>query len=106
VFCAIAHPEEFVAGLRERGVSIAATHAWRDHHRFTDRDVTMLRALAAKEGARCFLTTEKDIARLTKMQRAQLEEIAPLLAAVLTVRLREPEAALNALEQRLGRLGA
>jgi tetraacyldisaccharide 4'-kinase len=106
VFCAIAHPEEFLAGLRERGVSIAATHAWRDHHRFTDRDVTMLRALAVKEGARSFLTTEKDLVRLTKMQRAQLEEIAPLLAAVLTVRLREPEAALDALEQRLRRPGA
>jgi tetraacyldisaccharide 4'-kinase len=106
VFCAIAHPEEFLAGLRERGVSIAATHAWRDHHRFTDRDVTMLRALAVKEGARCFLTTEKDLVRLTRMQRARLEEVAPLLAAVLTVRLREPEAALDALEQRLRRLGA
>jgi tetraacyldisaccharide 4'-kinase len=106
VFSAIAHPEEFLAGLRERGVSIAATHAWRDHHRFTDRDVTMLRALAVKEGARSFLTTEKDFVRLTRMQRARLEEVAPLLAAVLTVRLREPEAALDALEQRLRRLGA
>lgn len=106
VFSAIAHPEEFVAGLRGRGVSIATTHAWRDHHRFTDRDLTMLRALAVKEGARCFLTTEKDLARLTTMQRTQLEEIAPLLAAVLAVRLREPEAALDALEQRLGRRGA
>jgi tetraacyldisaccharide 4'-kinase len=106
VFCAIAHANEFVAGLRERGVSIAATHAWRDHHRFTDQDVTMLRALAEKEGARCFLTTEKDLVRLTRMQRARLEEVAPLLAAVLSVRLREPEAALDALEQRLGRRGA
>jgi hypothetical protein len=40
------------------------------------------------------------------MQRARLEEVAPLLAAVLSVRLREPEAALDALEQRLGRRGA
>jgi tetraacyldisaccharide-1-P 4'-kinase len=66
----------------------------------------MLRALAEKEGARCFLTTEKDLVRLTRMQRARLEEVAPLLAAVLSVRLREPEAALDALEQRLGRRGA
>jgi hypothetical protein len=40
------------------------------------------------------------------MQRARLEEVAPLLAAVLSVRLREPEAALDALEQRLRRPGA
>jgi tetraacyldisaccharide 4'-kinase len=106
VFSAIAHPEEFVGELRGRGVSIAATHAWRDHHRFTDGDVAMLCALAAKKGARCFLTTEKDLARLTAMQRARLEEVAPLLAAVLTVRLHEPEAALEALEQRLQGTGA
>jgi tetraacyldisaccharide 4'-kinase len=106
VFCAIAHPEEFVAGLRGRGVAIAATHAWRDHHRFTDRDVTMLCRAAAKHGAACLVTTEKDLVRLTSGQRARLEEIAPLLAAVLTVRLREPERALAALEERLLDRGA
>jgi tetraacyldisaccharide 4'-kinase len=106
VFCAIAHPEEFVEGLRRQGVAIAATRAWRDHHRFADADVTMLCAEAVKERARCFLTTEKDLARLTKVQRARLEETAPLLAAILTTRLREPETALDALEQRLRRRSA
>jgi tetraacyldisaccharide 4'-kinase len=106
VFSAIAHPEEFVEALGSKGVAIAAKHAWRDHHRFTDADVTRLCAAAAKHGARAFLTTEKDMARLTKMQRARLEATAPLLAAVLTVRLREPEAALIALEQRLLARGA
>jgi tetraacyldisaccharide 4'-kinase len=106
VFSAIAHPEEFVEGLRRQGVAIAATRAWRDHHRFTDADVTMLCAEAVKERARCFLTTEKDLARLTKVQRARLEETAPLLAAILTTRLREPETALDALEQRLRRRSA
>jgi tetraacyldisaccharide 4'-kinase len=106
VFSAIAHPEEFVEGLRRHGVAIAATRAWRDHHRFTDADVTMLCAAAVKEGARCFLTTEKDMARLTKAQRARLEETAPLYAATLTVRLHNLEPALDALEQRLRRRSA
>jgi tetraacyldisaccharide 4'-kinase len=106
VFSAIAHPEEFVEGLRRQGIAIAATHAWRDHHRFTDADVTMLCAEAVKERARCFLTTEKDLARLTKLQHARIEETAPLYTATLTVRLREPEAALDALEQRLRRRSA
>ena len=106
VFSAIAHPEEFVEGLRRQGIAIAATHAWRDHHRFTDADVTMLSAEAVKERARCFLTTEKDLARLTKLQRARIEETAPLYAATLTVQLWEPEAALDALEQRLRRRSA
>jgi len=106
VFSAIAHPEEFVAGLRAQGVAIAQSHAWRDHHRFTDRDVTMLCDAAAKHGARCFLTTEKDLVRLTNGQRARFDQTAPLLAAVLTVRLREPEAALTALAEHLLKRGA
>jgi tetraacyldisaccharide 4'-kinase len=106
VFSAIAHPDEFVAALRDTGVAIAATHAWRDHHRFTDGDVRLLCVAAAQAKARCFLTTEKDLARLTNMQRARLEEAAPLLAAVLAVRLRDPEFALAALEERLIPRGA
>jgi tetraacyldisaccharide 4'-kinase len=106
VFSAIAHPEEFVEGLRAQGVAIAQSHAWRDHHRFADSDVTMLCVTAAKHSVGCFLTTEKDLVRLTKEQRARLEQTAPLLAAVLTVRLREPEAALAALEARLIDRGA
>jgi tetraacyldisaccharide 4'-kinase len=106
VFSAIAHPEEFVEGLRAQSVAIAQSHAWRDHHRFTDRDVTMLCDAAAKHGARCFLTTEKDLARLTKEQLARFQQSGPLIAAVLTVRLGDSERALVALEQRLSGSGA
>ncbi len=106
VFSAIAHPEEFVNGLRGKGVSIAASHAWRDHHRFTDGDVTMLCALAAQHHASCFVTTEKDVVRLRQTQRARLEQTGPVLAAALTVRLLEPEAVLAALEERLEQRGA
>jgi tetraacyldisaccharide 4'-kinase len=106
VFSAIAHPEEFVNGLRAKGVSIVTSKAWRDHHRFTDGDVTMLREVAAKDHASCFVTTEKDMVRLTKTQRARLEQTGPVLAASLTVRLLEPEAVLAALEERLEQRGA
>jgi tetraacyldisaccharide 4'-kinase len=101
VFSAIAHPQEFVVGLRARGVAIAASKAWRDHHQFTDGDVTMLCELAAKHRAACFVTTEKDAVRLTQHQRVRLDKVAPLFAPALTVRLQEPEAALAALEERL-----
>lgn len=106
VFSAIAHPEEFVSGLRAKGVSIVTSKAWRDHHRFTDGDVTMLREVAAKDHASCFLTTEKDMVRLTKAQSARLEQTGPVLAASLTVRLLEPGAVLAALEERLEQRGA
>ena len=106
VFCAIAHPQEFVEGLRARGVAIAASKEWRDHHQFTDGDVTMLCELATKHRAACFVTTEKDAVRLTQEQRARLGKLVPLFAPALTVRLQEPEAALAALEERLLQRGA
>ena len=106
VFSAIAHPQEFVDGLRAKGVSIAASHAWRDHHRFTDKDVRLLCDLAAKHRAACFVTTEKDAVRLRRAQRARLERAAPLLTAGLTIRLQEPEATLAALEECLAQRAA
>ena len=106
VFSAIAHPEEFVKALERKGVAIAATRAWRDHHRFTDADVETLSDMAAKCRAESFLTTQKDIVRLAERQRMRLGHVAPLFAVQLTVQLREPEAALIALEQRLLARGA
>jgi tetraacyldisaccharide 4'-kinase len=103
VFSAIAHPEEFADGLRAKGVVIAAAQAWRDHHRFTDRDVTMLCDAARKHGAQSFITTEKDLVRLAAAQRACLEQIAPLTVATLTVQLLATEAALSSLEEHLKR---
>ena len=106
VFSAIAHPEEFVKGLRAKGVTVVASHAWRDHHRFSDRDVTMLCEMAANHRAACIVTTEKDAVRLTRTQRMRLGNTVPLLAAALTVRLLEPETALASLEERLVQRGA
>jgi tetraacyldisaccharide 4'-kinase len=101
VFSAIAHPEEFVGGLRAKEVAIAVSRAWRDHHRFTDRDVDTLCNLATKYSAKSFLTTQKDMVRLTEKQQMRLAQIGTLVAAQLTVQLLEPETALSALEQLL-----
>jgi tetraacyldisaccharide 4'-kinase len=106
VFCAIAHPEEFFEGLRAQGVAVVAARTWRDHHRFTDRDIEMLCDTAKNCRAESFLTTQKDIVRITERQRVRLMQVAPLAAAGLTVRLTEAAAALTALEQRLRRSGA
>ena len=102
VFCAIAHGKEFVEGARKNGVAIAAARCWRDHHRFSEGDVTWLREAAVKHQAGCIVTTEKDLMRLTGAQRERLEEIAPLLTVRLKVRIENSEAALDALEAHLG----
>jgi tetraacyldisaccharide 4'-kinase len=100
-FSGIAHPKEFVTELRRQGVALVATRAWRDHHPFTNRDVQTLCDLATKYSAKSFLTTQKDMVRLTSTQRMRLGQIAPVVAAHLKVRLLEAEAALGSLEQRL-----
>ena len=56
--------------------------------------------------AKSFLTTQKDMVRLTERQRMRLAQIVPLVAARLTVRLLEPDTALDALEQLLLQKGA
>lgn len=101
VFSAIAHPAEFVAGVRSRGASVAGQHLWRDHHRYTAADLAILHRTMTENGGACFVTTEKDAARLTVAQRATLEASAPLLVAKLTAHLLQPEPALEALEARL-----
>lgn len=93
-FCAIAHPEEFFSGLRGHGRLLATTHAWRDHHRYTGPDIAALLAAHRQHPAATFLTTEKDLVRLTPDQRLSLESTAPLYAAKLVVRLADESAAI------------
>lgn len=63
-FCGIARPEQFFAGLEERGLKIAFRRIFADHHRYTKRDVESLLVTARKAGAGTFITTEKDMVRL------------------------------------------
>ncbi len=96
-FCAIAREGEFFSGVRSAGVSIAAVRAWRDHHRYEPPDITELIEMQRQHGAEAFLTTEKDLVRLSPEQRKMLESAAPLNAATLVVRFRDESAALEQL---------
>jgi tetraacyldisaccharide 4'-kinase len=62
-FCGIARPERFRADLRAEGVDIIAFRPFRDHHRYTARELQELAELARAEEA-TLVTTEKDLARL------------------------------------------
>ena len=105
-FCAIARPEEFFDGLRGQGLQVVATRSWRDHHAYTAADLTgLVKALRAQKGA-AFVTTEKDLVRLSAEQRRVLEQAAPLRTAKLVVRLRDEGAAMSQLLAMLAGLGA
>lgn len=59
LFAGIARPQPFEALVRSLGASVAGVRWFRDHHRFTERELDDLR----RAGAR-LVTTEKDAARL------------------------------------------
>jgi tetraacyldisaccharide 4'-kinase len=59
-FCGIGNPEAFWNDLSRWHVAIAGRTAFRDHHRFTNRDVESLERAAEQAGAKAFITTEKD----------------------------------------------
>lgn len=92
-FCAIARPDEFQAALRSQGSAVAVLRAWRDHHPYTNPDLAELIELRRQHEADAFVTTEKDLVRLSPEQRRTLETAAPLHAARLVVRI-EGESAL------------
>lgn len=86
VVSGIARPDRFLADIAAAGWEIADTMLFRDHHRFTPRDVE--RITAAAKGTRCsiVLTTEKDAVRLAPLALGDLP-----IAAVPLVTTIEPE---------------
>lgn len=96
-FCAIARPGEFFSGLKGQGVAVAGTRSWRDHHAFTRTDVLELMELQRQQEADAFLTTAKDLVRLSGDQRCALEKAALIHAVPLRVRLSDEGAAIDAM---------
>ena len=60
----IARPDRFFDDVREAGFDVARTLHFRDHHRYSSRDVAQIQAEAVTARARAILTTEKDGVRL------------------------------------------
>jgi tetraacyldisaccharide 4'-kinase len=62
-FAGIARPAKFFGTLKSNGARLIASHAYRDHHRFTEKDAKGLLKEAEDKSA-MLVTTEKDWARL------------------------------------------
>jgi len=67
-FAGIASPLGFQATLEEVGVHVETTIGFRDHHWYTERDLTALEAQAAAPGIDGLVTTEKDWVRLRTLR--------------------------------------
>ena len=75
VFCGIARPKAFVSQLRNAGITQVAESFYRDHHTYTEQDISGLVKLREKTNAGGFVTTEKDAINLGRF-RAALEPLA------------------------------
>jgi tetraacyldisaccharide 4'-kinase len=100
-FCAIGDATGFFNGLRQTGLTLQSTIAFRDHHIYSPNDIEDLQAAARRCGAKCFVTTEKDSMRLPPALRAELEKQGPLLIAGLEVSLQQEKHCLDGLEALL-----
>lgn len=85
VFCGIARPQQFALQLRMAGIHVAAEAFFRDHHRYTGKDVQDLLRLKQKSCAGGFVTTEKDAINLG----ANISTLQPLAAVPLRIDLED-----------------
>jgi tetraacyldisaccharide 4'-kinase len=60
-FSAIGNPQSFCRSLSSMGLDVVKNCSYRDHHRFTWRDIDSLERLASRLGATAFICTEKDL---------------------------------------------
>ena len=59
-FCGLADPASFRRTLDSLAVEISGWRVFRDHHRYSLRDIAGLTAMARRSGASVLVTTEKD----------------------------------------------
>ena len=63
-FAGLARNEQFFASLRANGINVVGTKSFRDHHRYTARDIAAIKAAAKAAGAEAIVTTEKDLVKI------------------------------------------
>jgi tetraacyldisaccharide 4'-kinase len=96
-FCGLGNPDAFFHDLGNWGLKVCGQAIFRDHHRYTERDITALEHAGKQAGANAFVTTEKDAQNLSGIKFDE----APLFVAVIDV-LVTPEADFkNVLDQTI-----
>lgn len=96
LFCGIGNPSSFFRQIRKLEYDVVLERAYRDHHRYSRRDIEELARSAEATGADAFVTTAKDVMNLgdaklpipTFALRIDLEidDAEELLEAVLALR--------------------
>lgn len=82
-FCAIGNPDSFERSLCATGAKVVRTIAFRDHHRYTWKDIDQLERAASISGASAFACTEKDLQNMPQDSRLVLPLYVPRVRAVI-----------------------
>jgi tetraacyldisaccharide 4'-kinase len=93
-FAGIGDPQRFFRTLRANGVEVVAEMAFPDHHPFSDNEIESLVAAAKRDGL-TLVTTEKDLARLS---RKPVPDIVPF---AVTLQLDDEPKLLRFMTDRL-----
>lgn len=99
-FCGIGNPGRFRSDLESRVAELIRFRAYRDHHRFTTRDLERLARLAGDQGA-TLVTTEKDLVRLRPLLPPGWT--AALLALRIRAVIHEPRPLIDSISRVLRR---
>jgi tetraacyldisaccharide 4'-kinase len=81
----IAHPDRFIAALKDVGHQVVDAISFGDHHRYTKADVAAIAAKAGACGATAVFTTDKDAVRLEGLVEAGLQTRLPIYRVPLLV---------------------
>jgi tetraacyldisaccharide 4'-kinase len=82
-FCGIAKPDNFFGQLEAAGIAPAAKIGFRDHHPYTQQDVTRLLSVRRDQPGAGFVTTEKDAINLGALAK----QLNPLSVAKVIMEL-------------------
>jgi tetraacyldisaccharide 4'-kinase len=67
-FCGIGNPKAFCERLSDEGFDLRHTEAFRDHHKYSQKDIDSLSRRAADAGTQALITTAKDAVKLRSMR--------------------------------------
>ncbi len=71
-FSGIANPQRFKQLMTESGITISSFKTFRDHHRYSEKDIQQLISESRSERAHGLLTTEKDMPKIIKFLQPDL----------------------------------
>ncbi|HEV2183122.1 MAG TPA: tetraacyldisaccharide 4'-kinase [Candidatus Acidoferrales bacterium] len=86
-FCGIGNPAAFFDDLATWGIQLAGRAIFRDHHLYTETDLSDLESRALAAGADALLCTEKDIQDLTPLRSSRL----PIFFCKIALRFNDEE---------------